>query len=1142
MKCEFFSVNPFYIPEKVYLCAQKQTNLYIMIRKSIWLVGILLVGTLNLLAQVPRLFSIQQGLPNSRIVDIYFDRENLLWICSEYGLMTFDGHNFTTYKAEKGNAYALQDNYVNCVYNDEKQRYWVGTGDGLYLFDKKKNAFLRQHWRGTDAVISVTDIRTDPQMQNALLVATSGNGINYIDAKTFVYMQEQSEKMHNLLHTTVIEKTYIDSEHRLWVTGKTGITLLSPNRNKKLKFKGDATLIQLLKESMTETLLEYPPLHSVLLGSERYGILACDTRTLTLRRIANEQLSRLPVTKLLMDNQQRLFIGTENDGLYRYSPSSDVVEDNLAERGPIDLVHTKIHNMTFDAQGNLWLGLYRKGLLLFPQREKQFSMWRNSTYVQGGPEGYVTRQCQLSDGSLVTTMDGGGVSILSPTGTRTQYHAANSIMEANSVMALAQDDADNLFVGTYGYGIYYLPKGGVPCRLPELNVLNSTPIMSIITDARRERLYIATNGAGVYVYDILQRVLTPFPYQGNAWVSSLCLSTNGHLWIGTASGAVDVDLKTHKSREMRTSGKNLARYFCLQEVDGRIYAGTSEGLLVNQPGQNVMLSVPSKERYDLGDIMAMTTDNEQKLWFSTTDCLYSYNIVKQEICRHNAPAITLAGNFNPRSVFKSASGDIYFGGDDGVVAFSPKDIERKSTVSPGRIYITGLSVDNVRTDYQPDSESNITDSAVWYAHKITIPYEVNSLRINFGILNYANAMNIRYEYRLLGISENWIQIPNNQEYAILTKLHSGTYRFQVKAYVEGNPEVASTKEIAIVVLPPWWATWWAYLIYIALLCMVAWYIYRFYKAKFDKRQQIRLRSLYLMDLRLKLPIPQPQRKKEESISVLLAGTPRTLTAHLKNALDGYDLRVAESAEAAREMLEVHKPHVVIVDFSLGDCSGMEFCNSLKNGEKTKDIPLILLTTERTDELEELAIKCKVDRFIQRPVNFALLHAAIEGIYEKERAVDESMESSAKPTFEEQMERHKDVSYDYSQLKIDSTDDKLMTRVVDVIRKNMSNSEFGVEDLSREVGMSRVHLNRKMKELTGTTPNALIKSIRLKQAAFLLVNNHLNVSEVAYTVGFNTPSYFTTNFTAFFGMSPKDFMAAYSVNPKDDKFREILEKK
>ncbi len=1111
-----------------------------MIRKRILLVGILLVGALNLLAQVPRLFSIQQGLPNSRIVDIYFDRENLLWICSEYGLMTFDGHNFTSYKAEKGNPYALQDNYVNCVYNDENQRYWVGTGDGLYLFDKKRNAFLRQNWRGTDAIISVTDIRTDPQMQNALLVATSGNGINYINPKTFVYMQKQSEKMHSLLHTSVIEQTYIDAQHRLWVTGKTGITLFSSDRSRRLTFKGDAELLRLLNESMTETILEYPPLHCILLGSERYGILTCDTRTLTIQRIANERLSRLPVTQLLMDNRQRLLIGTENDGLYRYSPSSGIIEGNIADHGPVDLVHTKIHNIAFDAQGNLWLGLYRKGLLLFPQQEKQFNMWRNSSYVQEGPEGYITGQCQLSDGSLVTTMDGGGVSILSPNGTRQQFHAGNSIMEANSAMTLTRDAADNLFIGTYGYGIYYIPKGGIPCRLPELNVLNSTPIMSMVTDAGKEHLYIATNGTGVYVYDILKHELTPFPFQGNAWVSSLCLSSDGHLWIGTASGAVDVDLKTRKSREMRTSDKNMARYFCLQEVDGRIYAGTSEGLLVNQPGQNVMLSVPCKEDYDLGDVMAITTDSDRKLWFSTTDCLYSYDIVKKEICRYNDPIIPLAGNFNPRSVFKSTAGTISFGGDDGVITFSPQDIERKSTVAPGKIYLTGLSVDNIRTDYQPGSDSNITDSAVWYAHKITIPYEVNSLRINFGILNYANVMNIRYEYRLLDVSENWIQIPNNQEYAILTKLHSGTYRFQVKAYVEGNPEAASTKEITIVVLPPWWATWWAYLIYATLLCMVAWYIYRFYKAKFDKRQQIRLRSLYLMDLRLKLPIPQPQRKKEESISVLLAGTPKTLTAHLKNALDGYDLSVAESAETALEMLEVHHPHVVIVDFSMGDCSGMEFCNRLKNDEKTKDIPLILLTTERTDELEELAIKCKVDRFIQRPVNFALLHAAIESIYEKEHAAHETAESASQLTFEEQMERHKDVSYDYSQLKIDSTDDKLMAKVVDAIRKNMSNSEFGVEDLSREVGMSRVHLNRKMKELTGSTPNALIKSIRLKQAAFLLVNNNLNVSEVAYTVGFNTPSYFTTNFTAFFGMSPKDFMTAYSVNPKDDKFREILE--
>ena len=116
-------------------------------------------------------------------------------------------------------------------------------------------------------------------------------------------------------------------------------------------------------------------------------------------------------------------------------------------------------------------------------------------------------------------------------------------------------------------------------------------------------------------------------------------------------------------------------------------------------------------------------------------------------------------------------------------------------------------------------------------------------------------------------------------------------------------------------------------------------------------------------------------------------------------------------------------------------------------------------------------------------------------------------------------------------------DKLVKKVIDVIRQNIDNTDFTVEDLSKEIGMSRVHLNRKLKELMNTSPSNLIRSIRLKQAAYLLINKKVNVSEVAYKVGFSTHSYFSNSFHDFFGMTPKEFVARY-IDCKDE---EILKK-
>ena len=135
---------------------------------------------------------------------------------------------------------------------------------------------------------------------------------------------------------------------------------------------------------------------------------------------------------------------------------------------------------------------------------------------------------------------------------------------------------------------------------------------------------------------------------------------------------------------------------------------------------------------------------------------------------------------------------------------------------------------------------------------------------------------------------------------------------------------------------------------------------------------------------------------------------------------------------------------------------------------------------------------------------------------------------------------KDIDYGYSKIQMANTENQLINRVINIIRANMENTEFSVEELSHEVGMSRVHLNRKMKEIMNISPSNLIRSIRLKQAAFLLLNNKVNISEVAYRVGFSTHSYFSNSFHDYFGMTPKEFVAKYMDCKDEETLKKIFE--
>jgi AraC-like DNA-binding protein len=124
-------------------------------------------------------------------------------------------------------------------------------------------------------------------------------------------------------------------------------------------------------------------------------------------------------------------------------------------------------------------------------------------------------------------------------------------------------------------------------------------------------------------------------------------------------------------------------------------------------------------------------------------------------------------------------------------------------------------------------------------------------------------------------------------------------------------------------------------------------------------------------------------------------------------------------------------------------------------------------------------------------------------------------------------RNDQLEEQVSDVKIKSPDEKLLERVMNVINKNLSNSDLSVDAIADEVGISRVHLHRKMKELTGQTPHDFIRNIRLKRAAQLLTNQNMNITEVMYACGFNNAASFSTIFKKFYGLSPRDFMREHS---------------
>ncbi len=254
-------------------------------------------------------------------------------------------------------------------------------------------------------------------------------------------------------------------------------------------------------------------------------------------------------------------------------------------------------------------------------------------------------------------------------------------------------------------------------------------------------------------------------------------------------------------------------------------------------------------------------------------------------------------------------------------------------------------------------------------------------------------------------------------------------------------------------------------------------------------------------------------------NIILVDDDDEMRAYLKLELQAfYNVETCANGKEAWSKITTTHPDAVITDLMMEGMDGAELCEKVKKNPETNLIPVIILTSSSDEISQQRCIDSGADRFLTKPISLEILKSTISNAI------------STRDTMRNKYSN--EIDYKFNDIHMSDSANKLVTKVIDTIRQNIENTDFSVEDLSREVGMSRVHLNRKLKEIMNISPSNLIKSIRLKQAAFLLINNKVNISEVAYKVGFSTHSYFSNSFHDYFGMTPKEFVAKY-MNCKDE---------
>src|SRR5688572_20974997 len=254
---------------------------------------------------------------------------------------------------------------------------------------------------------------------------------------------------------------------------------------------------------------------------------------------------------------------------------------------------------------------------------------------------------------------------------------------------------------------------------------------------------------------------------------------------------------------------------------------------------------------------------------------------------------------------------------------------------------------------------------------------------------------------------------------------------------------------------------------------------------------------------------EPNDVSQRENSILIIEDNNDLRAFLKKRLgDAYEIHEAENGETGIAHAFDIVPDLIISDILLPGQNGLQITETLKQDIRTSHIPVILLTAKGSMSEQIAGIKSQADAFIVKPFNLEYLEETIKNLL-KNRAVLREHFSSELPT----------ETRSNSSNKIDR---KFITEFTAIVENNISNEEFSVDDICRKIGISRVQLYRKVKALIGYNVNDYILTVRLKKAKFLLTNEDLSISEVAFKVGFASQGYFSTVFKSKFGVTPSEF--------------------
>lgn len=823
-----------------------------MIRKSFSIL-FLILSVLTLHAEKTNyLYSfnsdLNEGISQLSVMSIYQDSRGYLWFATKNGLNRFNGKEYKIYHREDGNEQSLSNNSVTSITEDQEGFLWVGTSNGLNRIDLNTNEIKRYNLETNGLVAnSISTVYTDrsgclwvgtweglnrynregdhfeyipieDDTERAMIVTlledssgrfwigTRNKGLLLCDHQMNLISQFTSESKNMPLNNNNITSIYEDDKKQIWVGCKnSGLNKINLRDNEVTSY---TNLNSGLSNNSVRCIIEWQG--KLLIGTFD-GIFDLDKATERIVKVAgyddiNKSLSHYSVYCFCVDRDETLWVGTFAGGVNYLNKFTNrfVLHKPQEELN----IRTGIYGaITYESPEDLWIATEGYGLLNYNKRTNESHYYLIDPSVRFAFNTNIIKSVFYEDGYVwCGTTKGEIYKFNIKTKKFSLYH---QYPIEYSIYSIIRDHNDVLWVGgastefgltcfvndslvTTFYNnvdepIYF---SNVRCILEEEDgvfLLGSTAEGLLRFDTHKKQLTKYSNEASVEKYRI-----------PNNYISAIVRTKSGEIWVSTYGGGI---FQLDESKAIR-----------------RIMT-VREGLLDN-------------------NICTLVESSDQRLWMSTVNGLIMFDPAKDEVRnyhRHNGIDIR---EFTLHSGIALPDGSLCFAGSNGFVTFHVEAMDKNNNIPP--VVLEQLSVNN--HPVKVGDESAILNKVLDGMETIRLAYNENNFSITYQALNYIYATQNQYAYKLEGYDTDWNYVGERNS-AFYTNLSPGKYVFRVKASNNDGVWNEEGRSLAIVVQPPLWRTWYAYLFYVIALAAIIYGILYYVNIKRNLEAGLKMKQL-----------------------------------------------------------------------------------------------------------------------------------------------------------------------------------------------------------------------------------------------------------------------------------------------------------